>query len=537
MSNQTYLLLNFCNFQLFFQALFPQSESTDYTIKGKQPLEVTGPRLNSQKDHKVSKTPLYMKDSRFSVKVVDKQPKLKIEWTPPENMYLGEIQALTLVLSNVGNAPLTSLHLAHFYPGMFSFDTVKKKTLFDFPLVPGQLRKYFGAKIQNSYFSFTLVSDNEDSTTKFLDILPIPLENPLLPGDTLKKKLWICAHPGLLTDSKSMIYSLYFAYNIPFDQVKKPLMRMLRKDLTLKILPCLSISATQVNPCKHDDKTSQGVLLKITNDSLETKKIENAYISQIGLISSNRSLNKIVSSNQNTPVVHGESIVLGLSTCQADQSQGFNFSHLKMKNQGSLANLDTAPYVNFLKDGFHFVKDGPKISGDNRIIVLWKTNQGQQGLLHAKIIADESTSTDQVDNKPMDVFSSTESVEYPMNIPMLKKACRIQVVIDKNLQHDFNANPLCLVPFSISVENYLPENSTFWYKIGFNHHQDLGRFLGCTQASVPMLGQSKRQFQFHMTVSSPGLYCYQGLSFQMTKEGDECDTDEYIPLQVDFIVQ
>jgi len=371
-----------------------------------------------------------------------------------------------------------------------------------------------------------------------LDILPIPLENPLHPGDTIKKKLWICAHPGSITDySKNMIYSLYFAYNIPFDQAKKPLMRMLRKDLTLKILPCLSISAAQVNPCKHDDKTSQGVLLKITNDSLETRKLEHAYISQVGLISSNRCLNKIVSSNQNAPVLHGESIVLGLSTCLADKSEGFNFTHLKMKNQGSSPNLDTAPYVNFLKDGFHFPKEGAKISGDSRIIVLWKTNQGQQGLLHAKIIADESTSTDQVDHKPMDVFSSTESVEYPMIIPTLKKACRIQVVIDKNIQHDFNANPLCLVPFSISVENYLPENSTFWYKIGFNHHQDLGRFLGCTQASVPMLGQSKRQFKFHMTVSSPGLYCYQGLSFQMTQQGDECDTDEYIPLQVDFIVQ
>ena len=106
-------------------------------------MEVTGPRLNSQKDHKVSKTPLYMKDSRFSVKIVDKQPKLNIEWTPPENMYLGEIQALGLVLSNVGNAPMTSLHLAHFSPGMFSFDTVKKKTLFDFPLVPGEYLFYF----------------------------------------------------------------------------------------------------------------------------------------------------------------------------------------------------------------------------------------------------------------------------------------------------------------------------------------------------------------------------------------------------------
>ena len=88
-----------------------------------------------------------MKDSRFSVKIVDKQPKLSVEWKPPESMFLGEIQALELVLSNVGNAPLTSLHLAHFWPGMFSFETATKKTLFDFPLVQGNI--FFGKIREN----------------------------------------------------------------------------------------------------------------------------------------------------------------------------------------------------------------------------------------------------------------------------------------------------------------------------------------------------------------------------------------------------
>ena len=70
------------------KAVFPQSESTDYTIKGKQPLIVQGPRLNSSKETKCSKTPLYMKDSRLTCKVVSKQPRLQLgTFSIPENMY------------------------------------------------------------------------------------------------------------------------------------------------------------------------------------------------------------------------------------------------------------------------------------------------------------------------------------------------------------------------------------------------------------------------------------------------------------------
>ena len=177
----------------------------------------------------------------------------------------------------------------------------------------------------------------------------------------------------------------------------------------------------------------------------------------------------------------------------------------------------------------------------DRVVVLWRGNNGKEGLLHTKITED-SISTDQVDHpttNPQDVFSSTESVEYP-TIPTVKKPCRIQVLIEKNIKHDFTENPVCLVPFSLVVENYLPGDSVFRYKTenrDFFNQQDLGRFLGCTKASVPMTGQSKRKFNFHVTVSCPGLYSYNGLSFQMTNNNEECDTDEFIPLEVDFIVE
>ena len=95
--------------------------------------------------------------------------------------------------------------------------------------------------------------------------------------------------------------------------------------------------------------------------------MEQAHVTQVGLVSSKRYLNKIVSSNQNTPVIQGESVVLGLATCQApeDQNSGIHFTHLKMRNQ-DLPSFDVPPYVNFLKNGFVFGKDGAKIeSGED----------------------------------------------------------------------------------------------------------------------------------------------------------------------------
>ena len=110
-------------------------------FQGKQPLTVQGPRLNSTKEQKCSKTPLYMKDSRLTVKIVSKQPKLKLATFPfPETLYQGEVQVIDVQFENVGNAPMSEIYLIHHSPGMFSFGNSphqhakRKDTLFDLPL-------------------------------------------------------------------------------------------------------------------------------------------------------------------------------------------------------------------------------------------------------------------------------------------------------------------------------------------------------------------------------------------------------------------
>ena len=92
------------------RAQFPQSESTDYSIRGKQYFSVQGPRLNATKDHKTSVT--YAKDFRLQLIVCPSMPKLDVKVSAfPENLYQGELRSVNLELGNVGGRSLCQLHL------------------------------------------------------------------------------------------------------------------------------------------------------------------------------------------------------------------------------------------------------------------------------------------------------------------------------------------------------------------------------------------------------------------------------------------
>lgn len=512
------------------KALFPQSEATDYTIRGKQALKVVGPRLNLTKDEKVSKTPLYMKDNRLACKIVPLQPKLEVSLKLPEVMFQGEVQTVDLELRNVGNAPLTQLFLAHHCPGLFSFGgkRAKKPTLFDYPLIRE-----------------SVVNDGYEAN-KLLDIIPIPLEDDLHPGKSTKLKLWLCAPYEI----GGKMHSIYFAYNIPTRLDKKPLKRMLRHDVTFKVLASAVITANQVHACLHDDNKSQALLVHMSNTSKEgkTQQLEQAYVWQVSLISNHRKLSCFVSSNENAPILKGESLVLGLKTAQINDttqssSDGFHFSTLhvgKDHNSQTTCIIESPPYIDFLKRGFDYpnVKDGPQLRSD-LIVVIWRASNGKTGLLFTPITADDGAGStgDQVDGGQTDVMSTTDSIDCPLPAP--KKACRVKATNSRNFKHDFSLEPICLVPFTVTIENYLPTPSVFRYKADNRdmfHTQEMGRFLGCTRATVPFEGQVKKSLNFHVAVSSPGLYTYNGLRFQMTEVNEPCDDDEFIPLEVNFIV-
>lgn len=510
--------LNIHGIEYMLKAVFPQSESTDYTIKGKQPLKVQGPRLNSSKEHKVSKTPLYTKDSRLTIKVVENQPKLSVVLNFPETLVQGEITCMDLHLQNDGNAPMSKIYLVHDSPGLLSFDndgnSGNSSQLFDQPLInPPAKLDALGAEIL-------------EESNKKLDILNVPLDAELAPGCAVKRKLWICAQ-----DAKSN-YSLYFSYgNL---KAKKPLMRLLKRNYKLKILPSVNVKAVQVNACMYDDDKSQGLLVHLTNTSSD-----QAYVKQVSMLSkSSRILSGIISSNENSPVNQGETNVLGLQTRNSDSDsnstlEGVHFSTLNCSN--SMQKLNVAPYVNFLKNAFDFSapKEGVQLKSDY-VVVLWQTSQHRSGLSLAKI-TEESVSN----SNPDEVDNDTESVEETLAlIPALKKSCRVRVLVDEtNIKHDFEDNPVCLVPFQVQIDNFLPTDSVFRYKTVENDFNSVGKFLGCTRAAIPMTGQSKETLRFHVAVSNPGLFSYAGLSFQMTERNEECDDDEYIPLEVNFLVE
>ena len=112
-----------------------------------------------------------------------------------------------------------------------------------------------------------IVHEDSENNIQPMDILPVPLEQDLEPGESIKKKLWICAPHENVGDRE---FCLYFSYSIPFSIDKKPLTRLLKKNVSIKILPAVSIKPIQVNPCQYDDNRSQDVLIHMTNSRFDT---------------------------------------------------------------------------------------------------------------------------------------------------------------------------------------------------------------------------------------------------------------------------
>ena len=65
------------------KAQFPQTEATDYTIRGRQRLATAGPRLSASKEHKTSVR--YGADHRLRARVRPGRPRLSFALESPLN--------------------------------------------------------------------------------------------------------------------------------------------------------------------------------------------------------------------------------------------------------------------------------------------------------------------------------------------------------------------------------------------------------------------------------------------------------------------
>uniref|UniRef100_A0A1I8GYY1 ASH domain-containing protein n=1 Tax=Macrostomum lignano TaxID=282301 RepID=A0A1I8GYY1_9PLAT len=94
--------------------------SSSQGVRGKVPLEVTGPRLNRRREDWQSV--VYAPDRRLELQVAPPMPSLQLSFIGfPAYLLAGQVRRLSMKVTNCGQVPLTGLRLASKQLANFTF--------------------------------------------------------------------------------------------------------------------------------------------------------------------------------------------------------------------------------------------------------------------------------------------------------------------------------------------------------------------------------------------------------------------------------
>lgn len=155
-------------------------------VRGKQRLEVQGPRLNVSKEEKTGK--VYGPDRRLDLVVQEEMPILNVSFCDfPEALLCGEVHCVEVQFFNVGTVPLRNLRVAASNPDFFTFGCGPSMEL---PKYPYTYQMHSGDDVQHSRIL------SIDSRQSFLSLpqvtrIPFPGDGTLQPGQTLSVPVWL----------------------------------------------------------------------------------------------------------------------------------------------------------------------------------------------------------------------------------------------------------------------------------------------------------------------------------------------------------
>lgn len=511
------------------RALFPQSEATDYTIRGKQYFEVKGPRLNLTKEHKTSVS--YANDYRLQLNLSPPMPRLEVKWSGlPETLHQGEVKRVSLELVNQGGSDLCHLHLVHHQPGTISLQGGKGprgKTLFPFPVITDS--------------SLKKVAENGMAKDVPIDILPVDLPSKKIDiGQSVSVNCFLRGPDQLGSHS----LNLYFYYESPLAPGSRQIQfRLLKSDFVIKVIPSVSVVASRCRPCLHDNNLAQTILVAVSNNM--TTQSSQIAISQLTLLSHTSVIKQILSENDcGNFVQRGESVVFGVQTC-ADQNTPSGIQISSVRTQGGKHfGLEETPYLEFVKPAFTFAsrKKEPLLARDV-VAVTWRAggaSSSTTGLVYVPLKDDPNPvkEFDAPDAGATDGVSTSDSLD--LSLPTPKRGCHLDVNIAKHFKHDFGDGLPMYVSFELSALNTSSGPGRLHLKADKDWRSIEGapcRYLGCTLMTTSLQPGTKKSFQFRLLITSPGIYNCQGLRFQFSSPEDERpDEDELIPLEVAFVV-
>uniref|UniRef100_A0A5F9DKT2 Trafficking protein particle complex subunit 8 n=1 Tax=Oryctolagus cuniculus TaxID=9986 RepID=A0A5F9DKT2_RABIT len=441
--------------------------SLSMSVRGRQDLEIQGPRLNNTKEEKTSIK--YGPDRRLDPIITEEMPLLEVFFIHfPTGLLCGEIRKAYVEFVNVSKCPLTGLKVVSKRPEFFTF----------------------GALISSaSSVDFDIGIGSQP------EVIPVPLPDAvLLPGASVQLPMW------LRGPDEEGVHEINFLFY--YESVKrqpKIRHRILRHTAVICTSRSLNVRATVCRSNSLDEEGKGGnmlVFVDVENTNTSEAGVKEFHIVQVSSSSKHWKLYKSVNLSENkdaklasrekgkfcfkairckekeanmqssekytfADIIFGnEQIISSASPC-AD----FFYRSLSSDLKKPQVQLSMHPEKRSAEDAVRLIQKCSEV--DLNIIILWKAyvvEDSKQLILEGQhhvilhVIGKEAFSQPQKQEPPeMELLKffrpENTTVSSRPSVEQLSNLIKMSLHYPESFNHPFHQKSLCLVPVTLLLSN------------------------------------------------------------------------------------
>uniref|UniRef100_A0A8D0NKX2 Trafficking protein particle complex 8 n=1 Tax=Sus scrofa TaxID=9823 RepID=A0A8D0NKX2_PIG len=474
--------------------------SLSMSVRGRQDLEIQGPRLNNTKEEKTSIK--YGPDRRLDPIITEEMPLLEVFFIHfPTGLLCGEIRKAYVEFVNVSKCPLTGLRVVSKRPEFFTFGG---NTAALTPLSPSASENCSAYKtvVTDPTSVCTALTSSASSvdfgigTGSQPEVIPVPLpDTVLLPGASVQLPMW------LRGPDEEGVHEINFLFY--YESVKKqPKIRhrILRHTAVICTSRSLNVRATVCRSNSLEDEEGRGgnmlVFVDVENTNTSEAGVKEFHIVQVSSSSKHWKLQKSVNLSENkdaklasrekgkfcfkairckeeevatqspekytfADIIFGnEQIVSSASPCADFFYRSLSSELKKPQAQSSLHTEKQS-----IEDAVRLIQKCNEV--DLNIVVLWKAyvvEDNKQLILEGQhhvvlhTIGKEAFSYPQKQEPPeMELLKffrpENTTVSSRPSVEQLSNLIKMSLHYPESFNHPFHQKSLCLVPVTLLLSN------------------------------------------------------------------------------------
>uniref|UniRef100_A0A669CG76 Trafficking protein particle complex subunit 8 n=1 Tax=Oreochromis niloticus TaxID=8128 RepID=A0A669CG76_ORENI len=474
--------------------LFTDQQTLDLMVRGKQDLNILGPRLNLTKEDKMSVR--HGPDRRLNPIITPPMPLMEVFFLQfPTALLCGEIRKAYVEFCNVSGVALCGLRVVSTHAAFFTFGSQATT-----PLSPTSAENCSAYKTLATPLQRT--SEATESLVSAADfrqpsgVIEIPIDGSILqPGQSTQLPLW------LRGPDQEGVHEINFLFY--YESAEKGLKishRVLRHTVFICASRSLSIQASACRssvPPHHclDEKGSSGTLVFIDVENINTNEggVREFHIVQVSSSSQHWRLHKYINPNKDKECKLGSreraKLCFRAARCKPSEATSkavkkYTFSDLSLGNEQIISSTTpcgdfffrsssrissvsrsqgSIPTENRSSDLTDIAKECSEL--DLNIIVIWKAYVVEdnkqlilEGQLHVALqtIGKEASSlTAKEEAQEMVLLKFKSDLPPPVILPSAEfcQLIKTNLHYPETCTHPFVQESLCLVPVTLTLSN------------------------------------------------------------------------------------